>query len=248
MDINKILGKISELEDKTMQRNMLWKPVAGTQQVRIVPYKHDRDNPFQELYFHYSLAKRTIISPITFGQPDPVQEMANRLKTTGDKEDYKLAKSLEPKRRTHIPIIVRGQENEGVKFWGINNEVYLQLLKTIADPDYGDISDPVKGRDIVVEFEPAKGVGTYPKTSIRIKPNASPLSDNRQIIQMLDQVPEVTSLWEIPTYAELEVHLKNYIENPTQTPTTSTSAGEEPAQATKSNIEDVMSDFDKLFT
>lgn len=243
MDISKVINKIAELEDKTLQRNLLWKPVAGTQQVRIVPYKHDKDNPFQELYFHYNLAKKTMISPITFGQPDPVQEMANRLKSTGSKEDYKLGKSLEPKRRTYVPVLVRGAESEGVKFWGIGNEVYMQLLKTIADPDYGDITDPIKGRDIVLEFEPAKGVGTYPKTTVRIKPNSSPLSDNRQIIQMLDQVPEVTSLWEMPSYAELEMHLKNYIDNPAQ------SDNEVPNEQpnTNSSIDDVMSDFDKLF-
>lgn len=247
MDISKVLNKIAELEDKTLQRNLLWKPVAGTQQVRIVPYKHDKDNPFQELYFHYNLAKKTMISPITFGQPDPVQEMANRLKATGSKEDYKLGKSLEPKRRTYVPVLVRGLEGEGVKFWGIGNEVYMQLLKTIADPDYGDITDPIKGRDIVVEFEPSKGVGTYPKTTVRIKPNSSPLSDNRQVIQMLDQVPEVTTLWEMPSYSELETHLKNYIENPTEGDSGQTDH-QPVAQSGNNAIDDVMSDFDKLFS
>ena len=49
-------------------------------------------------------------------------------------------------------MIVRGEENEGVKYWGFGKTVYQELL-SIIDPDYGDISDPVSGRDVVVEFK-----------------------------------------------------------------------------------------------
>ena len=54
-------------------------------------------------------------------------------------------------------MIVRGEENEGVKYWGFGKTVYQELL-SIIDPDYGDISDPVSGRDVVVEFK-TKEVG-----------------------------------------------------------------------------------------
>ncbi|MAP03164.1 MAG: hypothetical protein CMF85_05080 [Candidatus Marinimicrobia bacterium] len=53
-----------------------------------------------------------------------------------------MGRSLMPKMRTFVPVIVRGEEAEGVKFWGFGKEVYQELLGVIADPDYGDITDP----------------------------------------------------------------------------------------------------------
>lgn len=246
MDINKVLNKIQELEEKTAQRNLQWKPTVGQHQVRIVPYKHDRDNPFQELYFHYNLAKKTILSPVTFGQPDPVQEFSNKLKTTGDKEDYKSGRALEPKKRTFVPILVRGDEASGVKFWGIGQGVYMKLLKTIADPDYGDITDAVKGRDVVVEYEAAKGPGAYPTTEIRVKPNPTALTSDPSVIALLEKTPEVTSLWEAPTYEELEGYLQAYIEGPSEEETTS-EATTTNTSAPAGKVDDAMASFDALF-
>ena len=43
-----------------------------------------------------------------------------------------------------------------------------------ADPDYGDLTDPVNGRDVTVEFKTAAELGkSYPETYIRVKPNTS---------------------------------------------------------------------------
>ena len=88
---------------------------------------------------------------------------------------------MEPKMRTYVPVIVRGKESEGVKFWGFGKTVYTELLGFIADPDYGDLSDPMNGRDIVVEFTPSEGPGQYPKTAIRVKPNTTPVTEDNRI-------------------------------------------------------------------
>ena len=60
--------------------------------------------------------------------------------------------------RTFIPVVVRVRERHGVRFWGFGKTVYQELLSIIFDPDYGDITDPVNGRDVVVEFITAKKV------------------------------------------------------------------------------------------
>ena len=132
---------------------------------------HDRySNPFRELYFHYDLGKKNYLSPVTHGKPDPVVEFCEKLKASGNSDEWKLGKKMEPKMRTYVPILVRGAESEGVKFWGFGKQVYQELLGFITDPDYGDISDPMGGRDIVVEFTPSEGPGQFPKTTIRVKP------------------------------------------------------------------------------
>ena len=54
MDINAIKSKLATLQSTTNTKDNFWKPEPGTQVVRIVPYKHNKDNPFIELFFHYN--------------------------------------------------------------------------------------------------------------------------------------------------------------------------------------------------
>ena len=86
MDLNAIKSKLESLQNQSTTSNNFWKPEPGKQVVRIVPYKHNKDNPFMELFFHYSLGNKTHLSPVTFGRPDPVMEFADKLKSTGDKD------------------------------------------------------------------------------------------------------------------------------------------------------------------
>ena len=55
-------------------------------QVRIVPYKFNKDNPFIELTY-YNINNKTYLSPQSFGRPDPIVEFADKLKRMGDKDD-----------------------------------------------------------------------------------------------------------------------------------------------------------------
>ncbi len=171
MDLNAIRKRLGQLQTTNNRTSSLWKPQPGKTQIRIVPYAFNKDNPFIELFFNYNLNNRSYLSPISFGRPDPIEEFAQKLKASGNKEDYQLSKKLEAKMRTFAPVIVRGEESQGVKFWGFGKTVYQELLSIIADPDYGDITDPVNGRDITVEFKTAAELGkTYPETYIRVKP------------------------------------------------------------------------------
>ena len=61
-----------------------------------------------------------------------------------------------PKLRTFVPVLVRGQEGEGVKFWGFGKTVYQEILGYITDPDYGDITVAVNGRDLTIEYKSAR--------------------------------------------------------------------------------------------
>ena len=185
-------------------------------QVRIVPYKFDVANPFIELYFHYNINNKTYLSPQSFGSPDPIVEFANKLKNMGDKEDWKTGKSMEPKLRTFVPVIVRGKEDAGVQFWGFGKTVYQEILGYIADPDYGDITDPTTGRDLTIEYKSAEQAGTqYPTTTIRVKPNVSPLvQDPQEAQKFLDTQTAITDLYPLLSYEELSQVLEGWL-NPT---------------------------------
>ena len=247
MDINAIKSKLATLQSTTSTKENFWKPEPGKQVVRIVPYKHNKDNPFIELFFHYNLGNnKTYLSPMSFGRPDPVAEFADKLKSTGNKDEWIQGKRLEPKMRTFAPVVVRGKESEGVKFWGFGKTVYQELLGIIADPDYGDISDATTGRDIVVERQtPAEAGNQYGKTTIRVKPNVTALSDDSNLLQrLLDEQPDIKELYNEPTFDELKEHLSNFLNPSDSTEETTEKEPEMVTTEASSNVED---DFDKLF-
>jgi len=213
MNLDKIKAKLSSLDRKGGgSKRPIWKPAEGDQTIRLVPYKHDPDWPFRELLFYYDLTNRTIISPDSFGQPDPIVEKAQELKRTGEKEDWMMGNKISPKLRTYVPVIVRGEESEGVKFWGFGKKVYEGLLRTLDDPDYGDITDLENGRDVVITY--TKGTdGGFANTDFRVKPNQTPVSTDKSVIDSIKAMPKIEEIWEPPTYAELETLFENYINN-----------------------------------
>lgn len=212
MDLNKIKQKLQDLETtKGGGSKFKWSPTPGKHVIRMVPYIHNKDWPFIELFFYYKLKKQTILSPITFGKPDPVQEFVDQLKATGDKEDWKTAIAMQAKPRTYMPIIVRGKEDEGVKFWGFGKQIYQELLKVIDDPDYGDISHPKTGRDITVEV--VKTDKAWPDIMIRIKPDKTEMTTKKEVLDQIKEMPKIETLWTEPTYDELKIMLENYLNN-----------------------------------
>ena len=263
MDINAIKSKLNQLQSTTSTKENFWKPEPGKQVVRIVPYKHNKDNPFIELFFHYGLGgNKTYLSPVSFGRPDPVDEFARKLKSTGNKDEWIQGKRLEPKMRTFVPVVVRGREDEGVKFWGFGKTVYQELLSVIADPDYGDITDPTSGRDIMIERQtPAEAGNQYGKTTVRVKPNQTTITDNKDMLQgVFDNQPNLTELYTEPSYDDLKEALSGYL-NPdaaAETDTTTTSNGVTATTAPTTNTgtattsttkktDDVEDAFDQLF-
>ena len=252
MDINAIKSKLATLQSTTSTKENFWKPEPGKQVVRVVPYKHNKDNPFIELFFHYNLGNnKTYLSPMSFGRPDPVAEFADKLKSTGNKDEWIQGKRLEPKMRTFAPVIVRGKESEGVKFWGFGKTVYQELLGVIADPDYGDITDATTGRDIGIERQtPAEAGNQYGKTTVRVKPNQTAITEDADMLQSIfDNQADLTELYTEPSYDELKEVLQNYLNPSDDSETTeTTSTTEQVSEKTETKqTADVSDAFDELF-
>ena len=270
LDLSKLKSRLNSLSNTNNKTQLIWKPKPGKQVVRIVPYKYQPDNPFIELKFHYNINNKTYLSPDSFNRPDPIVEWSNRMKKTGNKEDWQLGRKMEPKMRTYAPILVRGEESEGVKFWGFGKNVYQEILSIINDPDYGDITDPVNGRDIVVEFRTAEDSGkSFPETTIRVKPNATIAIDVSQKdilaqqVNILDLFPEfsyeelksVINAWLNPETQPAEGSVNTIVDDdapfavaPTPTPSAGKTATASPsAKASKANTDDVTAAFDNLF-
>ena len=247
MDLNAIKNRLSQLQTTNNRTSNLWKPSPGSQVVRIVPYKFNADNPFIELYFHYDLGGKNYLSPISFGRPDPIEEFAQKLKGSGSKEDYQLSRKLEAKMRTFAPVIVRGEEKQGVKFWGFGKTVYQELLSIIADPDYGDITDPVNGRDVSVEFISAEESGaSFPKTNIRVKPNQTPISDDPEILETVKTQQDIREIYQELSYDDLTEVLNEWL-NPSDEEESESKPETVSSEVQSAKVSDTSEAFDELF-
>jgi hypothetical protein len=249
MDLNAIKNRLNQLQTTNTRTSNLWKPQPGQQLVRIVPYKHNKDNPFIELYFHYDLGGKNYLSPISFGRPDPIEEFAQKLKSTGSKDDYRLGRKIEAKMRTFAPIVVRGEEKEGVRFWGFGKTVYQELLSIIADPDYGDITDPSSGRDVAVEFKTAEETGkSFPATSIRVKPNQTPITEDASVLESINESQKnITEIYQERSYDELTQALNDYLNGGTESKEETKEEAKAPSKNSSYNAKETSDAFDDLF-
>ena len=175
MDLNAIKQRLDNLQSKaapqqkTDYTTIFWRPSIGKQQVRIVPSAFDSSSPFTELKFYYGITNKVMISPLNFGEKDPIAEFAQKLRGGEyDKENYILAKKLDAKNRVFIPVIVRGEEDKGVRLWQFGKLIYEDLLSMAMDDEIGDYTDIVNGRDFTLETVGPESTGTkYNKTSVR---------------------------------------------------------------------------------
>lgn len=222
MDINAIKQRLNSLQstNNTSKREKIdytkvyWKPKAeGKYQIRFVPSKLDPKNPFQEVFVHYGFGKFPIFALTNWGEKDPIVEFAAQLRKTNDKENWSLAKKLDPKMRVYAPIIVRGEEEKGVRLWEFGKEIYMQLLGIAEDEDYGDYTDINEGRDFTVDVVKGDVGGRQGlKSSIRIKPKTTVLStDAAQIKTFLSEQPNVLEIQRKMDFDALKEVLQNWL-------------------------------------
>ena len=191
MDLSLLKQKLDTLQqkqttggNKTDYTKIFWRPTVGKQQVRIVPSAFDPKNPFTELKFYYGITNKVMISPLNFGEKDPIHLFAQKLREEYNKENYVLAKKLDAKNRVFVPVVVRGEEDMGVRLWQFGKLVYEELLALAVDEEIGDYTDIVNGRDLTVETVGPESTGTpYNKSSVRVRLKTSPLSEDASLVE-----------------------------------------------------------------
>ena len=275
LNLNHIKQRLNSFSSSNSKSTLIWKPSPGKQVVRIVPYKFEPEFPFIELKFHYGLNNKTYLSPDSFNRPDPIVEFSNKLKKSGTKDEWQFGKKMEPKMRTFVPVLVRGEESMGVRFWGFGKNVYQEILSVIADPDYGNITDLASGRDIVIEFKTAEETGKqFPETTVRVKPNPTPAVDpnNKELMAKIANQTNILDLFPEPTYADLKAAMEQWLsataadgEESAPDATTTAASNEslnlnqvmtdetapvkpsQPKPTSKANSDEVAAAFDELF-
>jgi hypothetical protein len=219
MDLSLIKSKLSSLQSQKQggqKRDMsliIWKPTVGKHSVRIVPAVWDKSNPFKEVLVHYGIGNRTMISLTNFGEKDPIVEFAKQLASSGDKENWMMSRKLEPKMRVFAPVVVRGEEEKGVRLWEFGKQIYAELLSLADDPDVGDYTDVIQGRDITIETTGPETNGTsFNQSKVRVRTKITPLSeDATEVEKWLNNQPEVLSIFKKYSYEEMKEALLGWL-------------------------------------
>ena len=58
-NIDAIRARLNKLQGTQKTADSLWKPSVGKHQLRLVPYKFNKEIPFIELYFHYNINNKS---------------------------------------------------------------------------------------------------------------------------------------------------------------------------------------------
>ena len=220
MNLDEIKKKLNQFQKQPKQSNeeqkqLMWKPTVGKQTIRIVPSKFNEDSPFTEMFFYYNIGEKKMMPSLKiWGQKDPISEFVKELRKGNDKEGWRLAKSLEPKIRIFAPIIVRGEEDKGVRLWQFGKKTYEMFLQMAMDEEVGDYSDVNQGRDIKLNTVGPESTGTmYNETTISPSMKNSSLSDDAALVkEWLDNQPNVKEMFKPFEYDVMKDELRKHIE------------------------------------
>jgi hypothetical protein len=220
MDLNLAKQKLAAAQNKGGQQRekidytkIFFKPKPGKYQVRILPNKYDKAWPIREVQFHYGFSKGPILALSNWGEADPIADFAKGLRKSSDKEDWQLAKKIEPKSRYFAAVIVRGEEHLGARLWEFGKLTNDQLVGIAADEDYGDFTDITDGRDFTIEatediIAGRKGI----KCNIRVKPKTTPISEDGALVEkLLNEQPDILGINRRYTYDQLKDVLTKWL-------------------------------------
>lgn len=215
IDFDAIRKKLNALSGQNKKSTVMWRPEEGKDyNIRIVPIPNNGGQPFVDRWYYYGIGGEKasgILAPYQFNKKDPIQDLINKLRDDGSDASKELAKKLYPKMRTYAAVIVRGEEDKGVRLWSFGKMIYQDLLKLMLDEDYGDITDPETGRDLKVSVTKQPGK-TFADTKVTPRATQTSLSkDGNQAKQWLSSVPNIDDYEELLDTEQIEKRVNDWL-------------------------------------
>ena len=134
----------------------------GQRKIRILPTT-DGSSPFKEVWFHEINVDGKWQKFYDPGKNDnersPLNEVYEELMSTGRESDKQLATQYNARKFYIVKVVDRDHEEDGVKFWRFKHNYKQEGILDKIIPIWkakGDITDPDKGRDLILELTKAK--------------------------------------------------------------------------------------------
>ena len=125
--------------------------------IRILPTK-DGSSPFVEVKFHEVQVDGKwvkLYDPAQEGKRSPLNEVYDALMSTGVESDRETARTYRPLKFYIVKVIDRDHEQDGPKFWRFKHNAKGDGVIDKIFPIFrnkGDITDPEKGRDLILSL------------------------------------------------------------------------------------------------
>lgn len=156
--------------------------------IRILPTK-DGTSPFVEVKFHEIQVDGNwvkLYDPAQEGKRSPLNEVRESLLMTGEPSDKELARDYLSRKFYIVKVIDRENEQDGPKFWRFKHNAKQEGVLDKIIPIWrnkGDITDPEKGRDLILTLTLTKSNNgkEYTVISSIIPDDACPLHTDSDV-------------------------------------------------------------------
>lgn len=224
LDLDAIRKRVDALNGKkqAFSNVKLWKPTEGEHTIRILPWK-DSDTkvgmPFVERQIYFGIAKRPIVSPRSFGKPDPIDDFIRKLydeAREGKVASKALADKLRPKLQTCAAIVDRASPGE-VQLWAMNVMVVRDVFSLFLNKQVGNFMDLEKGRDLNVTLSPSpKKFNGKTVFDAKVMPSFTPSpasEDPEELKKWMDNLPNVDEFYRPQTFEEIKAIFEEWLTN-----------------------------------
>lgn len=173
-DLEASIAGLSDVEAGTY-----WNPKEGKNVIRILPAWTTKGVHAGKFFFraflHYGFRAEgrgrayPCLQMFDEHAACPACEFIDVLKEEGSEESTNLSRRLRRQARYYVNLIDRRTPTE-VKIYGMRRRQMQTLRGYLQDPDYGDVTDPKEGRDVIID---RTGAGLQTQYEIRIRPKTS---------------------------------------------------------------------------
>ena len=160
-------------------RSDFWTAREGKNTIRIVPW---RKVFYFKAILHYGFkrtggGKRDMAYPCLLMDEEakscPICDYHEKLSKSSDEDKAKLAQRIRPVTKYYVNLFDRDRHQDGIRMFGFSGKMMRTLRGYLEDEDYGDITDPEEGRDVILTRE---GTGFTTTTyEIRVRAKSSPI-------------------------------------------------------------------------
>lgn len=236
VDIEAIKRKLQQLNGQKGNsfKDNYWKvKKPGEYMVRVVPWQDTKGQPFKEMWYYKGIGRKSANGYGPFPMPtrkqfkhdDPIQDLIDLLRKEdqegGTDKNKDMLKRLYPKMTAYIPIIVRGEEDKGVRLWPITDlqMLYPKLLGYFVDEqvlqdttDYTDVNNGFDIKVTVVESKRMFNGKPVLDSSVELARKVSPLSkDKKQIDAWIAAIPKLEELEPEPSFDDMKKRLEEWL-------------------------------------
>lgn len=204
---------VADVETAKKPSKIISKLPVGKTVMRFLPPAAGRKSPFRVYYQHFvnnvpGIADCIFVCPrMEAKRPCPLCTLKARWEASNDATKINAAQDLEPRSTTAALVIVRGEEEQGVRMFRMSYSIHQALLEIRNELEI-NFTHPINGCDIIIT---RKGTGAK-DTRYRVVPDpkgASPmLPTESEMAEALATMPNLDSFVRVYDAPTIEAMLR----------------------------------------